>query len=207
MAVKSSSTTKSQTKDLFKKLARRLRTPKQVQIFIRGLRYNCEEKGETLRSAAQAIRKGEAHCFEAAFIAAAILEHRGYPPFVVSIESKDHLDHVIFVFKDRGRWGSVAHSRDEGLNGRPAIYRSLRELVMSYFDPYIDKTGRIQGYQLAHLDDAGVNWRFGRQNLWKAEQYLIDLPHRKLRTSDRRYQKYHQIYLANGSMKRRLEWW
>ncbi len=197
----------AKTTDLFKKLARRLRTPKQVQKFIRSLAYNRETDGETLRSAAEAIRAKQAHCFEAAFIAAAILEHRGYPPTVVSIESQDHLDHVIFVFRENKRWGAVAHSRDEGLNGRPAIYRSLRHLVMSYFDPYIDKSGRIQGFQIAHLDDTKTDWRWSKKSVWKAEQYLIDLAHKKIKTSDRRYQKFHKLYLQNGNMKRRPDWW
>lgn len=194
-------------KNLFKKLARRLRTPRQVQRFIQTMKYNREIDGETLRSAAGAIKAKEAHCFEAAFVAAAILEHHGYPPLVVSIESQDHLDHVIFVFKKNNRWGAVAHSRDQGLNGRPAIYRSLRNLVMSYFDPYIDKTGRIEGYQVANLDDTGVDWRFSKKSVWKAERYLIDLPHKKIRTSDRRYLRYHRLFLSNGTLKRRPEWW
>lgn len=194
-------------KTLFQTLARRLRTPKQVQRFIQTLKYNREIEGETLRSAAEAIRSGQAHCFEAAFIAAAILEHHGYPPTVVSIESQDHLDHVIFVFQERGKWGAVAHSRDEGLNGRPPIYRTLKSLVMSYFDPYIDKTGRIQGFQIASLDDTGSDWRWSTKSVWRAEQYLIDLPHHKIKTSDRRYRRFHQLYLRKGTLKRRPEWW
>lgn len=188
-------------------LARRLRKPAHVQKFLRSLPYNRELHGETLRSAEAALKKGTVHCYEATFIAAAILEHHGYPPLVVSFESQDGLDHVIYVFKERGRWGAIARSRDEGLHGRPARYRSLRDLVWSYYDPYIDKSGKITGFQLAHLDDTGTDWRSSVQNVWKAEKYLIDLPHRRLKSSIRRYRRMHRRYLLRGPIKSHSGWW
>lgn len=189
------------------KLAKKLKTPKQVQKYLRALPYNREKKGKTLASAETALRRGTLHCFEAALAAAAILEHQGYPPLIVSFDSVDNLDHVIFVFKERGRWGAVARSRDDGLHGRPPIYRSIRDLVWSYFDPYVDKAGRIKGYQLAHLDDTGADWRASKRNVWKAERYLIDLKHTKLKSSNARYKKLHREYLARGHMPRQKHWW
>ncbi|MEK6554070.1 MAG: hypothetical protein AABZ31_02430 [Bdellovibrionota bacterium] len=192
---------------LIEQLSLRYKTPEQVQKFLRRLKYNREEKGETLRSAEQALKKQTAHCLEATFVAAAILEKNGYPPLVVSFESQDGLDHVIYVFQRRRRWGSVARSRDDGLHGRPPIYRSLRDLVWSYFEPYIDKTGRITGFQLAHLDDSQANWRKSLKNVWKAEQYLIDLKHRPLKSSNKRYQKAYKSYLKRGPMPAKSYWW
>lgn len=194
------------------KLAKKLKTPKKVQTYLRRLKYNRELSGETLRSASQAIKKKTAHCLEACFVAAAILEKNGYPPLVVSFESQDGLDHVIFVFKEKNRnsqwrWGAIARSRDEGLHGRPARYRTLRDLVWSYFDPYIDKTGRITGYQLAHLDDTDSDWRTSHKNVWKAEQYLIDLKHRRLKSSNKRYNKVYRAYLKRGPMPKKNFWW
>jgi hypothetical protein len=180
-------------------LARKYRTPRAVQKFLRSLPYNREPRGETLRSAAQASMAGQAHCFEAAFLAAAILERNGYPPLVMSFESADGLDHVIYVFQERGRWGSVARSRDEGLHGRPPIYRSLRDLAWSYFDPYVDKSGRITAYQLAHLDETAVDWRESRTHVWKAEKYLLKLKHRPLKSSEARYRKLLAAYLRRES--------
>lgn len=188
-------------------LAQRLKTPFAVQKFLRSLPYNREKGGETIRSAIEALKRGEAHCFEATFIAAAILEHHGYPPLVVSFESQDHLDHVLYVFRENRRWGAIARSRDEGLHGRPPRFRSLRDLVASYIEPYVDKTGRITGYQLANLDDSKSNWRGSTRNVWKAERYLIDLPHRPFRTSNKRYRELHRQYLARGPMPRREWWW
>ncbi len=188
-------------------LAKKLKTPKAVQAYLRRLPYNREARGETLRSAKKALAKKQAHCLEAAFLAAAILELNGYPPQVMSFESADGLDHVIFIYKEKGRWGSVARSRDEGLHGRPAIFRSLRDLAWSYFDPYVDKSGRITAYQLAHLDDTKADWRSSATDVWKAEQYLLKLKHRPLKSSEARYEKLRADYLKNGPMKPLRIWW
>lgn len=188
-------------------LAKKFRTPRAVQKFLRSLPYNREERGETLRSARASCAAGRAHCLEAAFLAAAILEQHGYPPLVMSFESVDGLDHVLYVFRSKGRWGAIGRSRDEGLHGRPPVYRSLRDLAWSYFDPYVDKTGRITAYQLAHLDDTGADWRSGRAHVWKAEKYLLRLKHRPLRSSDSRYERLLRAYLRRGPMPARPEWW
>lgn len=189
------------------KLAKTLKTPRQVQAYLRQLPYNREKEGETLASAEEALRRGRLHCFEAAMAAAAILEHHGYPPLVASLESRDGLDHVIYVYQHKGKWGAVARSRDEGLHGRPPRYRSLRDLVWSYYDPYVDKSGKIIGYQVAHLDDTGADWRASRKNVWKAEQYLIDLKHKKLKSSPARYKKLFSEYKRRGPMPRQPHWW
>jgi hypothetical protein len=166
------------------------RTPSQVQRFLCGLPYNWERDGDTLRSFRQVVRLNTAHCLEAALVAAVILEQHRFPPLVVSFESQDGIDHVIFVFRHRGRWGSVARSRDAGLHGRKPVFRGIRDLVWSYFDPYVDFTGRITGYQLVDLRAlAGYDWRLSLTNMWKVENYLLEIPHRKLRSSNRRYMR------------------
>ena len=132
---------------------------------------------------------GTAHCLEAAITAAAILEHHGYPPFLLSLESVDLLDHVLFLYREGGRWGAVARSRDAGLEGRKAVFRSVRHLVMSYVEPYVDFTGRLKGYGVGNLYDLGdYNWRFSRWNVWKVERYLLAMSHNPYRMSEPRYQ-------------------
>lgn len=191
---------------IFKKLSKKLSDPIKVQNFLKALPYNAEKKGETLKSAHQSLVKKNAHCLEAAFLAAAILEHRGYPPLVMSLESIDDLDHVIFVYKKNNKWGSVARSRDQGLHGRKPIYNSLRNLALSYYEPYIDKTGCINGYQIVNLDDSKSDWRFSKKNVWKAEQFLIDVKHVPIKFNKKRYKKIHKKYLSGIKAKPQKSW-
>ncbi|MGE3273726.1 MAG: hypothetical protein AB7O67_01350 [Vicinamibacterales bacterium] len=181
-----------------RRLITRLRTPLAVQRWLNDLPYNTEARGETLRSFRGVVRHHQAHCLEAAISAAVLLEQHGYPPLVMSLESVDLLDHVIFVYERRGRWGSVARSRDPGLHGRRAVFPTLRALARSYMEGYVDATGRIIGYGVANLDTAlgRYDWRLSAQNVWKVEQVLIDWPHRRLRMAERRYRALHRFYLA-----------
>ena len=166
------------------------RTPAQVQRFLSRMPYNWLLGGVTQRSFREVIRRNEAHCMEAALAAAVILEQHGYPPLVLSLASQDKLDHVIFVFQRKGLWGSVGRSRDAGLHGRRPVFRNLRQLAWSYFDPYVDSTGRITAYAVADLSDLGnYDWRFSRQNIWKAERFLQETAHHPLHSSERRYRR------------------
>ena len=139
-----------------RRLIARLRTPAAVQRYLNELPYNQEPRGR--RDAAQLPRRGPhgcAHCLEAALFAAVVLEQHGYPPLVLSFESIDELDHVIFVYRRRGRWGSVARSRDPGLHGRKPVFATPRALALSYVDPYVDFTGRVTGYAVVDLRGDG----------------------------------------------------
>jgi hypothetical protein len=119
---------------------------------------------------------------------------------VLSFESKDGLDHVLHVWrthKDRGTWGAVARSRDEGLHGRRAVFSRPRDLAWSYWDPYVDLTGRIKAYAVVDLRELGsYDWRTGEGNLWKVENFLLDYPHRPLRGTDERYRSLFRRYKA-----------
>src|ERR1700741_4239585 len=99
-------------------LIQRHRTPEQVQQFLRAIPYNREMDGQTCYSFRRVLRENMAHCLEGALVAATLLEQHGYPPVLVSIESQDKLDHVLFLFRRNGRLGSIARSRDAGLHGR-----------------------------------------------------------------------------------------
>ena len=190
-----------------RRLIRRLRTPVLVQRFLNRLPYNTETPPdpETLRSLREVLRHRTAHCLEAALAAACILEQHGYPPLVMSLMSIDYLDHVIFVYCRRGRWGSVARSRDPGLHGRKPVFRSLRALAMSYFDPYIDFTGCITGYGLFDLRRLGAyDWRLARKNMWAVERALLRFRHKPLqggRERIRRYRAHYRAYRAKYDKK------
>ena len=178
-----------------RKLIQRLSTPRQVQRWLHSLPYNWETQGGTMRSFREVVKRNEAHCLEAAVAAAVILEQHGRPALLLDIESVDLLDHVLFVFQKNGLWGSIARSCYLGLHGHKPVFHTLRQLVWSYFDPYIDMTGRIKGYGLTTLYDLGnYDWRFSKKNMHKIEDHLRAIPHKKLRSSDRRYKYWHERY-------------
>jgi hypothetical protein len=190
-----------------RRLIARLRTPLAVQRYLNRLPYNIEPGRATLRSFRGVVRHGSAHCLEAALFAAVILEQHGFPPLVISFESIDELDHVIFVYRHRGRWGSVARSRDPGLHGRLPVFATPRALALSYVDPYVDYTGRLTGYALV---DVGVQmgayeWRVAETNIWKVERMLLDYPHRPIKSSDARFRQLRRRYCdyraAHGGRK------
>lgn len=179
-----------------RQVVQRLRTPRQVQRYLNALPYNQEPDGQTLRSFRNVVRYGSAHCMEAALAAATILERHGYPPLLLSFESTDYLDHVMFVYQRGGRWGSVARSRDPGLHGRKPVFRTARDLALSYVEPYVDWTGRITAYAVIDLRMlGGYDWRLSARNVWKTERLLQDYPHRPIRISDRRIAKYRRRFL------------
>ena len=180
-----------------RRLVERLRTPAAVQRFLNDLPYNSEQAGETLRGFRGVVREGKAHCLEAALSAAVMLEQHGYPPLVLSFESADRLDHVIFVYRTATGWGSVARSRDPGLHGRKPVFTSPRNLALSYVDPYVDFSGRVTGYEVVDLRVLGrYDWRLSDTNVWKVERVLLDWPHRKIRTSNRRIAWWRARYRA-----------
>jgi hypothetical protein len=191
-----------------RRLIARLRTPSAVQRYLNQLPYNTEPPpgGATLRSFRGVVGRGCAHCLEAALFAAVVLEQHGYPPLVLSFESIDELDHVIFVYRHRGRWGSVARSRDPGLHGRRPVFRTARALAQSYVDPYVDFTGRVTGFAVVDLGILGdYDWRVASTNVWKVERVLLDYPHQPLPSSDRRFKwlrrRYREFREANPGKK------
>ena len=180
-----------------RRIVERLRTPLAVQRWLNSLPYNNEQHGETLRSFRGVVRHGAAHCLEAALSAAVILEQHRYPPLVLSFESIDLLDHVIFVYRGPHGWGSVARSRDPGLHGRKPVFATPRALALSYFDPYIDFTGCIKAYTVVDLRVLGdYDWRLSTTNIWKVERMLLEWPHRPIKWSKAREQRWRARYRA-----------
>jgi hypothetical protein len=180
-----------------RRIVERLRSPLAVQRWLNSLPYNNEQNGETLRSFRGVVRHGAAHCLEAALSAAVILEQHRYPPLVLSFESIDLLDHVIFVYRGPHGWGSVARSRDPGLHGRKPVFATPRALALSYFDAYIDFSGCIKAYTVVDLRVLGdYDWRLSEKNIWKVERVLLEWPHRRINWSKAREQHWRARYRA-----------
>ncbi len=117
---------------------RRLRTPEKIQSFINRIPWNYEEGGHTARSVVGVLEHNLAHCIEAAFVAAAALSLAGHPPLLMDMgAARGDVDHVVALFRRRGHWGAISKSNSPLLRYRDPIYRSLRELSLSFFPQYV----------------------------------------------------------------------
>ena len=167
-------------------LRRRLSTPMRIQEYLDGLRYNTEADGETFRSPRRVLRDGTANCIEGAVLAAAAFRLAGQPPLVMDLTAVHDEDHVIAVFRRDGHWGAIGTSKFTGLRFREPVYRTLRELAMSYFEHYYNLKGErtLRGYgrpvNLARFDR--IQWMTTEEDLWPIADYLEAIPHVALLT-------------------------
>jgi hypothetical protein len=128
------------------RVVRRLTTPMKIQAYLDSIPYSHDE---FYRPPAAVVRDRTAHCFDGAIFAAAALRHLGDPPMIVELLPNERDDdHLIAIFRRRAHWGAVAKSNFVGLRFREPVYRSIRELVMSYFEPYYNLAGErtLRGY-------------------------------------------------------------
>ena len=157
---------------------RGLKTPAGIQKFLDSLSYHL---ADTAWSPRRALREGTAHCLEGALLAAAALRVNGYPPLVLDLEAVRDVDHVIAVFRERGHWGAIAKSNFAGLRFRAPIYRSLRELALSYFESYYNLRGErtLRAYSgpvnLARFDPK--HWMTSDEDVWFVPEYLGEVRH------------------------------
>ena len=127
-----------------------------------------------------------AHCLEGAVFAAAALRVLGHPPLLLDLEAVQDTDHVIAVFRLRGHWGAIAKSNFSGLRYREPVYRSVRELVMSYFEGYINLRGErtlrafSRPVNLGRFDRSHSGWMVSDADLWWIAEHLVDVPHTPL---------------------------
>jgi hypothetical protein len=121
--------------------------PIKIQSFLNSIDYNPDP---VCRSPRWVIKKGSSHCFEGALFAAACLQQIGYKPLLVDLKAFNDDDHVIAVYKNEGLWGAIAKSNFTTLRFREPVYRSIRELAMSYYDFYFNVLGvlSLRSYSL-----------------------------------------------------------
>lgn len=121
----------------------RLSTPKKIQAFLNAVPANHEQGGETILSVREVLRQRRAHCIEGAFVAACALWIHGDPPLVMHMDcAPSDYPHVVALFRRGGSWGAISKTNGAVLRFRDPIYRTLRELAMSYFHEYSDMNGR-----------------------------------------------------------------
>jgi len=160
---------------------RRLETPAKVQQFLDDIPYNTEDDGETFRSPRRVLRDRTANCIEGAVLAAAALRVQGDPPLIMDLSAVHDEDHVIAVYRRRGLWGAIGTSKFTGLRARQPVYRTLRELAMSYFEHYFNLEGELtlRGHgrpvNLARFDR--LRWMTSEVDLWPIAEHLERIPH------------------------------
>lgn len=172
-----------------RRVLRRLSTPEKIQQFLdREIGYNKEKDGETCRSPRRVLRDRIAHCMEGALFGAAALAMQGFPPLLLDLEAVRDDDHVLAVFRQRGHWGAIAKSNYAGLRFREPVYRTLRELVLSYFEHYYNDAGEktLRSYSrpvnLSRFDHVG--WMTAEEELWLIPEHLSTLSHTRLLTGE-----------------------
>jgi hypothetical protein len=164
---------------------RALRSPAGIQRFLDALPYHL---ATTAWSPRRVLTERTAHCLEGAIFAAAALRVLGFPPLLLDLEAIQDTDHVVAVYRADRHWGAIAKSNFSGLRNRAPVYRTLRELVMSYFDDYINLRGErtLRAYSrpvnLARFDRAQPGWMTSDADLWWIPEHLLDIPHTPILT-------------------------
>jgi hypothetical protein len=167
-------------------ILKRLSTPERIQDYLNALPANFEIGGQTSFSVREVLRRRRAHCIEGAMLAACALWVHGEPPLLMDLRAERDYDHVVTLFRRRGCWGAISKTNPPLLRWRDPVYRSLRELAMSYLHEYANKRGQktLRSYSdpfdLRRLDPK--IWVTNGKNCWKVGEILDALRHRPLLT-------------------------
>ena len=158
-----------------------LSSPAGIQKFLDEIPYHL---AATAWSPRRVLEERTAHCLEGSIFAAAALRVIGYAPLLMDLEADRDTDHVIAIYRERGAWGAIAKSNYSGCRGRQPVYRTLRELAMSYFEDYFSLRRRYtmrtysRPVNLARFDHLG--WMTSSKSVWFIPEYLCDIFHYKL---------------------------
>jgi len=165
---------------------RRLRTPRKIQAFLYDLKQNFEPHGDTCNSVREVLRTRRAHCIEGAMLAAAALWAHGEPPLLLDMRAVRDYDHVVALFRRRRRWGAISKTNGMTLRWRDPVYRSLRELAMSYLHEYTNRRDHKTLRAYSRPFDLRVvrpaDWVTAPKGAWAVAERLDALPHYALLT-------------------------
>jgi hypothetical protein len=161
---------------------RRLTPPWRIQRFLDSIDYDV--RGEGCRSPRRVLRERRVQCMDGALFGAAALRMQGYPALIVDLEAVQDSDHVLAVYRRHGLWGAVARSNYSGLRFREPVFRTIRDLALSYVDSYFnlrrEKTLRRYSdpVNLARFDARG--WMTSEDDLWYVPEHLVEVRHHRL---------------------------
>ncbi len=159
-----------------------LDSPEKIQNYLESIPFNHEELGETCRSAEQVILHKKAHCLEGAFLACAALALQKRRPLIISLKvTENDYDHVITVYKENGYFGAISKTNHSVLGWRDPVYKTVRELAVSYFHEYfLVKNGEktLRGYsRLINLNRFGKTWKTSSDDLFQIAETISDAKH------------------------------
>lgn len=163
---------------------RRLDTPQKIQRFTFELKQNFEPDGDTCRPVRAVLRTRTAHCIEGAMLAACAFWIHGEPPLLLDLRAQQDFDHVVALYRRMGCWGAISKTNGVGLRSRDPVYRTLRELAMSYLHEYSNRRDQKTlrefslPYDLRRMDTAV--WVSGEKDAWAVADALENLRHFKL---------------------------
>lgn len=162
---------------------RSLKSPHGIQRFLDEMPYHL---ADTAYSPRRVLRENTSHCFEGALFAAAALRVNGYPPLILDLEAEQDTDHVIAIFRQNGHWGSIGKSNYTGCRYREPVYRSLRELALSYFEGYFnlrrERSLRTFSRPVNMKRFDSREWMTADEPMWFVAEYLFDIHHYSLIT-------------------------
>lgn len=163
-------------------MLKRLKTPAKIQDLLDSFLFNFEEKGETIKSPVRSLRAKSIHCLEGALLAAYIIKLHGHKPLILHLKAtSDDWDHIITLYQIDGLWGALSKTNHYTLRYREPVYKSVRELVMSYFHEYfLNKNGKktLRSYSRPlNLDSLKINWVTAKEDLWVVDDKLDEIQH------------------------------
>ncbi len=163
------------------KLFDKLNSPTRIQDFLNAIQTNFETTGETCLSPREVLKQKRAHCLEGALFAGSVLWYHGKNPLLLDLKaSGDDYDHVIALFKEHGHWGAISKTNHAVLRYREPVYKTTRELALSYFHEYFNDKGvkTLRSFSKPFsLKKFGYRWITSNENLWDIGAALDDAPH------------------------------
>ncbi len=160
---------------------KKINTPNKIQDYLDSIPFNFEIDGETCMSPRRVLRTKKANCIEGAMLAATALWIQGEAPLIVSLKvEKGDFDHAITLYKKNGFWGAISKTNHSVLRFRDPVYKTVRELVMSYFHEYfLVSTGKktLKGYSRpVNMKKFGKKWVTEERDLWEIGEEIYYRP-------------------------------
>jgi len=186
------------------KIFRKLSSPQKIQDYLDKIPINFEPNGDTCRSPREMLKQNKAHCIEGALFAAAVFMYHGKPPLLLDLKATDDdFDHVVAPFRVNGLWGAVSKVNHAVLRWREPVYKTFRELAMSYFHEYFLHSGKktLRSFSKPFsLKKYGTKWITAKDNVWYIPEDLDKSAHDRIVPRNLKMRKADRIEIEAGKI-------